>query len=56
MSNLSRTPAESSNTLDPRSYDSDNNSGEFVDRLRQDEEILGGPCGPHLANAKSHQI
>ena len=27
--------------LDPRSYDSDDNSGELVDRLRQDEEILG---------------
>ena len=41
MSNLSRTPVQSRNTLDPRSYDSDNNSGELVDRLRQDEEILG---------------
>ena len=27
--------------LDPRGYDSDDNSGELVDRLRQDEEILG---------------
>ena len=41
MSNLSRTPVQSRNTLDPRSYDSDDNSGELVDRLRQDEEILG---------------
>ena len=41
MSNLSRTPVQSRNTLDPRSYDSDDNSDESVDRLRQDEEILG---------------
>ena len=41
MSNLSRTPVQSRNTLDPRSYDSDDNSGELVDRLCQDEEILG---------------
>ena len=41
MSNLSRTPVQSRNTLDPCSYDSDDNSGELVDRLRQDEEILG---------------
>ena len=42
MSNLSRTPVQSRGTLDPRSYDSDDNSGELVDRLRQDgEEILG---------------
>ena len=40
MSNLSRTPVQSRNTLDPRSYDSDVNSGELVDRLRQDEDIL----------------
>ena len=41
MSNLSRTPVQSRNTLDPRSYDSDDKSGELVDQLRQDEEILG---------------
>ena len=41
MSTLSRTPVQSRNTLDTRSYDSDDNSGELVDRLRQDEEILG---------------
>ena len=41
MSNLSRTRVQSRNTLDPRSYDSDDNSGELVDRLRQDGEILG---------------
>ena len=41
MSNLSRTPVQSRNTLDPRSYDSDDNSVELVDRLRQDEEVLG---------------
>ena len=41
MSNLSRTPVQNRNTLDPRSYDSDDNSGELVDRLRQNEEILG---------------
>ena len=41
MSNLSRTPVQSRNTLDLRSYDSDDNSGELVDRLRQDKEILG---------------
>ena len=40
MSNLSRTPVQSRNTLDPRSYDSNDNSDESVDRLRQDEEIL----------------
>ena len=41
MSNLSRTPVQSRSALDPRSYDSDDNSGESVDRLRQDEEVLG---------------
>ena len=30
MSNLSRTPVQSRNTLDPRSYDSDDNSGELA--------------------------
>ena len=38
MSNLSRTPVQSRNKLDPRSYNSDDNSGKLVDRLRQDEE------------------